>query len=207
MIVSTRAGLWWFPTGVYEENCYVLKAGEGEAAVIDPGDDADRILDLLEREGLRAIAVLLTHGHWDHIGAVSDVADAFAAPVMLHAADLPLIQEWAPRPIEPARLLAHGDRIACGGLVFEILHTPGHTPGSLCLRTGNRLFTGDTVFKGTVGRTDFPGGSSEALHASIRDHLLPLPDDIEVYPGHGAPTTIGDERRYNPFFVRLRTGR
>ncbi len=206
MTVSAREGLWWLPTGLYEENCYILKAGEGAAAVIDPGDDADQILGLLEREGLQAVAILLTHCHWDHIGAVPDLAEAYRAPVMLHEADLPLLEEWAPRQVRPTRFLQHGDRVTCGDLVFDVLHTPGHTPGGLCFLTGNRLFTGDTLFKGTVGRTDFPGGSAEALQASIRDLLLPLPDDVEVYPGHGDPSTIGAERRYNPFLVRLRTG-
>ena len=208
MLVSefARDGLWWLPTGMYEENCYIVKVGDGEAAVIDPGDDADKILDLLEQKGLRAVTILLTHCHWDHIGAVPDVAEAFNAPVILHEADHALLREWAPREVQPGRFLQHGDKVPCGGIVFDVLHTPGHTPGSLCLRAGNRLFTGDTLFKGTVGRTDFPGGSAEALQASIRDNLLPLPDDVEVYPGHGDPSTIGNERRYNPFFVRLRLG-
>lgn len=206
MSVSARDGLWWISTGVYAENCYIVKAGDREAVVIDPGDDAGEILDLLDRNGLRAAAVLLTHGHWDHIGAVPDVADAFQAPVMLHEADLPLLQEWAPREVRPARFLRHGDRVACGGLTVQVLHTPGHTPGSICLLAGRRLFSGDTLFKGSVGRTDFPGGSAEALQLSIRDCLLPLPDDVEVYPGHGEPSTVGYERRYNPFLVRLRLG-
>lgn len=190
--------IWTIPVGFYKVNCYVVRAGEGLAAVVDPGDDAERILALLEREGLRAACVLLTHAHWDHVGAVADVAGAHGAPVMLHRADLPMLEEWSPRPVEPARFLDHGDTVEVGDLRCDVLHTPGHTPGSVCYRWDGGLFSGDTLFAGAVGRWDFPGGSREDLMRSLRERVLTLPDDLAVYPGHGPATSIGRERRDNP---------
>lgn len=195
--------MWTVCVGFYKVNCYIIHAGEGLAVVIDPGDESDQILSLLEREGLRAGCVLLTHGHWDHVGSVADVADAHGAPVMLHQADLAMFKEWSPRPVEPARLLGHGDTVTVGDLSFDVLHTPGHTPGGLCYRSDGHLFTGDTLFAGAIGRWDFPGGSREELMGSLRERVLVLPDDLSVYPGHGPATTIGRERYENPYLTEI----
>lgn len=225
--------------GFYQVNCYLLFPGNGEAVCVDPGDDAHLLLGSLERRGTRLAAILLTHAHWDHIGAVPDLAEGHGAPVMLHQGDLAFLDQWSPRPVRPARLLRDGDRVSAAGLSFRVLHTPGHTPGSLSFvlerpglagsggspgardgagaatasaegateagaKEGVHLwvFTGDTLFRGTVGRTDFPGGSAEDLRLSLRTKLLALPDDAVVYPGHGEPTTIGRERVTNPFCLQ-----
>ncbi len=190
--------------GFYQVNCYLLHDGKGRAVCLDPGDDADLLLERLAARGARLEAILLTHAHWDHVGAVADLAEAHGAPVLLHEADVPLLAQWSPRPVRPARLLTDGDAVRAGGFAFRVLHTPGHTPGSLCflLEAGEPwLFSGDTLFRGTVGRTDFPGGSAADLRRSLRTKLLPLPDATVVYPGHGDPTTMGRERRANPFLL------
>lgn len=189
--------------GFYKVNCYIVSAESGaEAAVIDPGDEAEAILEVIRARGLRVTAILLTHAHWDHVGAVADVAEATGAPVYLHQAELGALEEWSPRPVPGVRLVADGDRIEAGGLTFEAWHTPGHTPGGVCYRLGGRLFSGDTLFAGSVGRTDFPGGSAEDLARSLR-RLLTLPDETAVHPGHGPATTIGRERLTNPFLAGL----
>ncbi len=203
------------PVGFYKVNCYLVsvvpdgavEAGGndgpgGDAVVIDPGDEAEAILDLVRARGLEVRAVLLTHGHWDHVGAVADVAEATGAPVYLHEADLALLEEWSPRPVPAVRFLQDGGMVEAGGLSLEAWHTPGHTPGGLCYRLGGWLFSGDTLFAGSVGRTDFPGGSPEELARSLR-RLLTLPDGTTVYPGHGPATTIGRERVANPFLSGL----
>lgn len=216
--------LWTLPVGYYRANCYILSAeGSREALIIDPGDEPERITGVLKEHGLLARLILLTHAHWDHIGAVADVFDyAFAevssgrdategkkgpsglgmgaAPaVMLHEADASLLEQWSPRPVTPAGFLDDGDELRVGPLVVKALHTPGHTPGGMCYLAAGMVFTGDTLFAGAVGRTDFPGGSHEQLMKSIREKLLTLPDDTVVYPGHNGPTTIGEERRSNPY--------
>lgn len=187
--------LWTLPVGYLRVNCYLLAAdGARDAVVIDPGDEAETLLARIEDEHLDVRAVLLTHAHWDHVGAVADVAEATGAPVMLHRSDLPLLQEWSPRPVAPARFLDHGDAVTAGALRLEAIHTPGHTPGGLCYLAPDRIFTGDTLFAGSVGRWDFPGGSREDLLRSLV-RLLALPEALSVFPGHGNPTTIGAERR------------
>lgn len=195
--------MWTIPVGFYKANCYIIGAGEGLAAVIDPGDEPDQILGLLERERLRAACVLLTHGHWDHVGSVADVVDAHGGQVMLHQADLPMLREGSPREVQPARFLDHGATVTVGDLCFDVIHTPGHTPGGLCYRLDGSLFTGDTLFAGAIGRWDFPGGSREDLMRSLRERVLVLPDDLAAYPGHGPATTIGRERRDNPYLTEL----
>lgn len=196
--------LWAVPVGPLRVNCYLLAAeGAPEAAVIDPGDEAEAILARARDEGLQVRAVLLTHAHWDHIGAVAEVAEATGAPVMLHRADQPLLDAWSPRPVQPACFLDQGDEVRVGAVRLQVLHTPGHTPGGLCFLAGRHLFTGDTLFAGAVGRWDFPGGSEAALRRSLRERILVLPDDLSVHPGHGPDTTIGDERRDNPYLADL----
>jgi hydroxyacylglutathione hydrolase len=207
-----------FPVGVLQCNCTILgDPASGEAVVVDPGDDGDRILSALRRHGLRCVAIVNTHTHIDHVGANHAVKAASGARLMLHEADLPLYDnlqvqsEWMggmiPAPIraDVDEHLAHGDRVRAGGLGVAVLHTPGHTPGSLCfhLEAEALLLSGDTLFAGSIGRTDLWGGDHDQELRSIRERLLALGDEVRVVPGHGPETTIGRERRKNPFLVGL----
>ena len=201
-----------------ETNCYLvgpLECGAspsrtGEVIAIDPGGDADLILRLIESEGLTVTAIVNTHGHGDHIGANADLKARFDCPIMIHVADADFLTDpmlnlsgcfGEETALSPAadRLLQDGDEIEVGPVTFRVIHTPGHTPGGICLYTDGRLFAGDTLFAGSVGRTDFPGGSMDHLITGIREKLLVLPDDTIVYPGHGPTTTIGDEKIVNPY--------
>ena len=202
-----------FPVGLLGCNCAIVAdAATREALVIDPGDEADRILELLRRDGLRPVALLHTHAHFDHVGATGLLATETGAPILMHEKDLPLyaaLREQGkmfgipvPSPSKVGRTVGHGDRITCGSGSLEVLHTPGHSPGSICFRLeGDHpvLFSGDTLFRRGIGRTDLFGGSYDAIVASITDHLFPLPGDLAVIPGHGEETTIGEEARLNPF--------
>jgi glyoxylase-like metal-dependent hydrolase (beta-lactamase superfamily II) len=209
-----------FPVGLLGCNCSIVADPESkQAIVVDPGDQAPDILARLERLGVQAVKLVHTHAHFDHVLGTGAVAKQTGAEVLLHAADRWLYDNvelqarmfgipWTPTAMPPlTRELSNGDRLAFGPREAHVLHTPGHTPGSLCFfveRTGETpvLFSGDTLFRRSVGRTDLWGGSSEQLLASIRDQLLALPDDTIVVPGHGPPTTIGDERESNPYVGR-----
>ncbi|MBN2432153.1 MAG: MBL fold metallo-hydrolase [Acidobacteria bacterium] len=197
--------------GPLEVNCYVLCCREtGVAAVIDPGAEAGRIIGEIEARGWRPAMIINTHGHIDHVAGNSDIADHFRIPVLLHALDEPLLKSedifgLAPvlnaRPSPPPeRLLRDGDTVMVGQVEIQVLHTPGHTPGGCCLLADVACFAGDTVFRGSVGRTDLPGGDYDTLLESIREKILPLPDDVELFPGHGPSTTVGREKEQNPFF-------
>ncbi len=180
--------------------------------MIDPADDAEVLLAALGDRDVAA--VLLTHGHFDHLGAVRALLESKPAPLLVHAEDAYRVTNAQgsggamfgfPNHHTPApdRLLNDADVVEVpGGLLLEVLHTPGHTEGSICLLGRGHLFSGDTLFAGSVGRTDFPGGDSRALRTSIASKLAPLPDDTTVHPGHGPDTTIARERRMNPFFPR-----
>ncbi len=194
----------------YGTNCYVVGAGGGEVIVIDPGGDPDVILRLIESDVLTVTAIVDTHGHGDHIGANADLKARFGCPVMIHEADAEFLTDpmlnlsaWLGEDtvVSPTadRLLQDGDEIAVGSVTFRVIHTGGHTPGGICLYTEGHLFAGDTLFAGSVGRTDFPGGSMEQLITGIRGKLLVLPDDTIVYPGHGPTTSIGTEKAGNPY--------
>ncbi|MGB8294099.1 MAG: MBL fold metallo-hydrolase [Polyangia bacterium] len=189
-----------------------------EALIVDPGGDAGRILALLTKLGARAVGIVHTHGHFDHILGTRDVAAATAAPVSIHGEDLDLYRGLvrqaryfdlvADEPPEPSHILAGGEDLRFGQLRARVLHTPGHTPGSVGLfidATGEAplLLAGDTLFEGGIGRTDFPGGSLQQIMRSIRDKLFVLPDETVVVPGHGPETTIGEEREHNPYVGRL----
>lgn len=201
------------PVGPLEANCYIAAASApGPALVIDPGGDGEGISAALRELRLSPEAIVLTHGHADHVGAAEALRRASGAPVLVHRSDAALLDGSAAsfflpglrlKPIEADRHFGDGEIIAGGGLSLKVIHTPGHSPGSVCLHCAavspGILFTGDTLFAGGVGRTDFPGGSYEALMASIRERLLPLPDATVVCPGHGPASTIGEERRGNPF--------
>ncbi|MEW6243910.1 MAG: MBL fold metallo-hydrolase [Bacillota bacterium] len=198
------------PVGPLQCNCYVVKCEKtGEAMVIDPGASAPRILDALKEAGAACVRVVLTHAHADHIGAVREIRTRLSVPVYIHEADagmltdaarnLSLFSGMAVRPGAPDGLLKDEDAFSVGELSFQVYHTPGHTPGGICIYGHGVVFTGDTLFAGSIGRTDLPGGSYTTLIRSIKDKLMRLPADVVVYPGHGPESTVGDEKRYNPF--------
>lgn len=178
------------PVGQIAANCYIFGcANTKEAAVIDPGAEDGLIKKRISALGLKPIYVINTHGHGDHTGANSKMG----LPVLIHAADSRYLMN------SPAsRLLEDGETIEVGELTLEVIHTPGHTPGSICLKCDEVIFTGDTLFAEGYGRTDLPGGVEYKLIKSIRERLLTLPDETKVYPGHGPATTIGHEKGHNP---------
>jgi glyoxylase-like metal-dependent hydrolase (beta-lactamase superfamily II) len=200
-----------FQVGPFQCNCMILGCAETRTAVvIDPGDNSARIVAALARQGLTATYLLHTHAHLDHIGATADVRQQTGALSGLHEDDMPLCEnlpiqaelfgmETPPIPTID-RFLKEGDALTFGRHTVNVLHTPGHTPGSLCFFVEELgLMTGDTLFSGSVGRTDLWGGSHPTLIASITHKLLTFPDATGVYPGHGRRTTIGNERHGNPF--------
>ncbi|MBV9888424.1 MAG: MBL fold metallo-hydrolase [Acidobacteria bacterium] len=217
------------PVGLLQCNCTILGDLEsGEALVIDPGDETERILGLLGRYKLRPKAIVSTHAHIDHVGGLTKLRRATGAPVMMHREDLALYQimdEQAaflgverPETGEVDQLLKEGDVVRWGGLAANVMHTPGHTPGSISLylpaKAGEvavaaanpsievpQLFAGDTLFAGSIGRTDLWGGSMRTMMDSLRGKLMQLPDETVVHPGHGPLTTIGEERESNPFLI------
>lgn len=188
------------PVGQLETNCYVVtNENTLECVVIDPGDESNTILDYLECNHLKCLAVMLTHGHYDHVGAVDTIAEETGAMVWMnerddlrHAADSHL-----PYALKKnGKSYDDGDILEVGGLRFEVIATPGHTPGSVTLRCEDALFTGDTLFKGSCGRTDLPGGDMEQELRSLR-RICELPGDYEVYPGHMDSSTLEREREFN----------
>lgn len=185
------------PLGSYQTNCYILAEGD-RCLVIDPGDEPQKVLTFLEKQGLTLEAILLTHGHFDHVGAVKTLAAETDCRVYLCQEELALPGAMTAGPLFYTDFYKEGDRLTLAGLSFEVLHTPGHTPGSVCLRFDEHLFSGDTLFAGSCGRTDFPGSSPRDMVCSL-SRLAKLEDHLRVYPGHGSSTTIGEEKRYNPY--------
>jgi glyoxylase-like metal-dependent hydrolase (beta-lactamase superfamily II) len=193
--------------GPMAANCYIIAdPASKEAAVIDPGGDPSKIRRSLKKNGLKLKFVINTHGHGDHIGANAQLG----VPVYIHRLDADFLGDpkknlsqvflFSIKSPKAARLLEDGDAIKLGSITLEVIHTPGHTPGSICLKTDSVIFTGDTLFRAGVGRTDLPGSDESALFRSIRERLFAFGDDTVIYPGHGEPSTIGDEKRDNPFF-------
>ena len=201
------------PNGMFAENCYlVVDEQAGECAIVDPGEEAGLILHKIRDTGAKPIGIWLTHAHLDHVLGVPRVAEETGVPVWLHPGDRPLYDAvpeqaaWfglapASRLPPPDHELAHGMRLRVGTLDVEVRHAPGHSPGSVCFVTAGMALSGDVLFAGSIGRTDLPGGDFETLIASIERELLPLSDDTIVYSGHGPETTIGRERRTNPFLT------
>jgi hydroxyacylglutathione hydrolase len=198
--------------GPIQANCYLLGCERTrEAAVIDPGDDADEILMTLAKDKLRCVSIVNTHGHFDHSGANKRLKEVTGAQLILHEADAPMVMNQAASgkmwgmQVEnsppPDRYVKEGDLITFGDISLKVLHTPGHSEGGISLVTDKMVFVGDTLFAGSIGRTDFPGGDSDSLLRSVREKIFPLGDDVVIYPGHGPETTVGRERRTNPFFV------
>ncbi|MGA2152626.1 MAG: MBL fold metallo-hydrolase [Geobacteraceae bacterium] len=197
------------PLGV---NCFILGCDETkEGVVVDPGGDSGKIIAAISRLGLRIPCVINTHGHFDHVGGNSKVLEHTGAELLVHEADVRYLSRAAEIAVkygvatdnspQPDRFLENGMILSFGNYRMEVLHTPGHTPGGCCLYLAGEgmVITGDTLFADGVGRTDFPGGSHKALLESIRTRLLTLPDATRVYPGHGPSSTIGHERRHNPY--------
>lgn len=203
------------PVTPFQQNCAILWEEETKrGAVSDPGGDVDVILKEIEKSGVTIEKILLTHGHIDHAGGAAELAERLGVKIEgPHTEDLFLLQDLprsgaqygmaGVRPVTPDRWLKEGDTVTVGGLSFEILETPGHTPGSVVFfnKPNRFLLGGDVLFKGSVGRTDFPRGDHATLLASIRDKLFPLGDDVVFLPGHGQPGRIGEERHTNPFLV------
>lgn len=198
------------PLGIYQANCYIIWDEESrKAAVIDPGGDFEELKTFIENNGLNVEYIILTHGHADHIGAVAEVKEYFNAKIMIHEDDYEMLKKsemnyssqmgYKRIEIEADKKLYHGEVIRVGNVSLEVIHTPGHTRGSICIKCENKIFSGDTLFAGSIGRTDLEGGSFEQIIASINEKLLVFSDDTEVYPGHGPSTTIGTEKKYNPF--------
>ena len=217
------------PVGMLQCNCSILGDAEtGEAIVVDPGDDADRILEILRRHKLKPRAIVITHTHIDHVSGLAEVRRAIDAPVLIHEADLDLYRhldeqaQWlgvpTPQSTSIDSFVKEGDSVRWGGYAARVLHTPGHTPGSISLVLEEQapamdapqqehehpilsptLISGDTLFQSSIGRTDLWGGSYPQIIRSIKEKLLVLPEETLVYPGHGGTTTIGEERETNPF--------
>lgn len=202
-----------FPVGPLQANCSLVWEAKDAALVVDPGDEGPRVAARLQDFGLTPGLVVSTHGHFDHTGGVRHLQEAFGVPYKVHEAELPTLRMIPARtrifgvvtgePPVPDGYLADGERIRLGGLDVTVLHTPGHTPGSLSLHAAGAglVLTGDTLFRGSIGRTDFPGGDQEQELRSIRERLFALPPETKVVPGHGPRTTIGFEAENNPWVV------
>lgn len=201
--------IWSLPTGPLQENCLLVAGAQQRGFLIDPGDDAGRILDLVRQSGVTVQAILLTHAHFDHIGAVQPVREALNVPVYLHPLDrtdydsgkaraalfgLPFVQ-----PAAPDHAISQGQLFTAGDLSLTARELPGHAAGHVVFVGQGFVIAGDTLFAGSIGRTDLPGGNHPQLLSGIRAELLTLPDDTAVYPGHGPATTVGRERQTNPF--------
>ena len=181
--------------GSYQANCYILGSKETrEGIVIDPGDEALRIVKEIANTGLKINYILITHGHHDHTDAAKELKDIIKAPVWIHELDAFKLA------FPPDGMLFDGQEIEVGAYNIKVIHTPGHSPGGVCLYAPGAVFTGDTLFAGSIGRTDFSGGNHQQLIQGVREKIFPLGDDLRVYPGHGPASTIGQERLRNPFF-------
>ena len=185
------------PLGAYQTNTYIVENG-GHCVIIDAGYAPEVILRFLRDHNLMADAILLTHGHFDHVGAVRELAVELECPVYLHEKELSMPPMMTAGPLYYTHTYGEGDRLRLAGIAFRVLHTPGHTPGSVCLMAEDHLFSGDTLFAGSCGRTDFPGGDWATIRKSL-DRLSGMTEDLLVHPGHGESTTLAREKQYNPY--------
>ena len=204
-----------FPVGPLQCNCSVIgDETTREAMVIDPGDDIEDVLALIQKHNLTVKQIVVTHAHIDHVGGAMKLRAATGAPILLNQNDHALLKmldvqaAWIgvkdPGKVEIDRSIGQGDTVRAGLLAADVIHTPGHTEGSVCLYfpAEKKLIAGDTLFAGSIGRTDLPGGSMRKIISSLHEKVLTLPDETTVVPGHGPLTTIGDERESNPFLVK-----
>jgi hydroxyacylglutathione hydrolase len=198
--------------GPIQSNCYILGCERTkEAVVIDPGGDVDKILLALAKDHLRCVYIINTHGHFDHAAENKRLKEVTGAQLIIHRADAPMILNqarssgmWGMKVDDsppPDRYVEEGEYITFGDISLKVLHTPGHSGGGISLVTDKMAFVGDTLFAGSIGRTDFPGGDYEGLLRNVREKIFPLGDEVVIYPGHGPKTTVGRERRTNPFFA------
>ena len=203
------------PVGPLQCNCSIIgDETTREGMVIDPGDDIEDVLDLIEKHNLKIKQIVITHAHIDHVGGAMKLRAATGAPILLNQNDYALLKmldvqaAWIgmkdPGKVEIDHSLGQSDKVQAGSLTADVIHTPGHTEGSICLYFSleNKLIAGDTLFAGSIGRTDLPGGSMEKIIRSLREKVMALPDETLVVPGHGPLTTIGEERESNPFLVQ-----
>src|SRR5215813_995167 len=203
------------PVGPLQCNCSVIgDETTCEALVIDPGDDVEDVLALIRKHGLTVKQIVITHAHIDHVGGAMKLRRATGAPILLNQNDYALLKmldvqaAWigmaSPGTVEIDQSLGHADKVKAGSLEAGVLHTPGHTEGSICLYFApeKKLIAGDTLFAGSIGRTDLPGGSMQKIMNSLHERVMSLPDETVVVPGHGQPTTIGEERETNPFLIK-----
>jgi len=198
--------------GALETNCYLVYCPETlECAVVDPGAEAERIFRLIAEKNLRPIVILNTHGHVDHIGANKDIKDKFNIPLSIHSSDSAMLESvhqfeigfliGAKASPSADNFLKDGDKIQIGKSHLKVIHTPGHSPGSVSFLGNGFILSGDTLFNGGVGRTDLPGGSWDTLVSTIKNKILTMPEETTVLPGHGPPTTVGQEKEANPFIA------
>lgn len=211
--VKKHMVLYRIVVGRLEVNCFILADDKTkEAVVIDAGDDAPDILKIIKDNGLKVKYIVATHGHFDHVGANKELKEATGAELLIHEGDAPIMAsasqyarafgiEITASP-KADRYVKQGDIIIAGEIKLKVLHTPGHSPGGISLLEQGMVFTGDTLFAGSIGRSDLPGSDLKTLLRSIKTNLLTLPDDTKVFPGHGPASTIGDERKENPFLNR-----
>ncbi len=196
--------------GSYFSNCYIVASEDSkEAAIIDPGAEFEKIDGKIKELGVIPKIIILTHAHGDHIGAVEEFVDKYGVKVYIHQEDAKMLSDGQDNfskvlfgkdmSINPDVMLKDGDEIQLGDLKFEIIHTPGHTKGGICIKVGNIMMTGDTLFNKSIGRTDLPGGSFEEIIDSIQEKIFKYDEDIIIYPGHNSPSTIKSEKLNNPF--------
>lgn len=197
-------------SGVYGANCYIIASeSTKDGIIIDPADNTKGLMELIEKKNLNIRYIILTHGHGDHIGGIRELKESTNSEILIHKEDKEMLENkdlnlssqmpMVMVEIKPDRVLEDGEIIDFGDIKAEIIHTPGHTKGCISIKIDNNIFTGDTLFKGSIGRTDLYGGSYDNIIASIKDKLMTYDDEIKVYPGHGPMSTIGYERNTNPF--------
>jgi glyoxylase-like metal-dependent hydrolase (beta-lactamase superfamily II) len=206
------------PVGMFQSNCFIVGCTDtGRGVVVDAGDEAETILSAVDRAHLTVEAVWTTHGHLDHVGALPEVIPALGVPMCLHRDEIETYRVLehqaamfglaAPKVVTVDRVLETGETIGFGNVEAEVVHAPGHSPGSACFyfagESPPRIIVGDVLFKGSIGRTDLPGGSYETMVETLRRVFLPLPDETVVYSGHGPETTVGEEKRLNPFLAPI----
>jgi len=206
--MSDRIEIRHVVVSMFQANCFAVKLGaQGEGFIVDPGDEPEVIMGLIREMGIEPEAILLTHGHIDHTNAARDLRRRYRSRVVCHRSDKAMVEEagqpslWdlVRNPCNVDQELDGATTLSIGGRDIEVIHTPGHTRGSVCYRVGPYLFTGDTLFRGSVGRVDLPGGSEPDMMNTLRNTISALDDRLVVYPGHGPRTTIGEEKELNPF--------